>query len=43
MLVLVFKGSSMFLYSKEGVIQGDFMSMLMYVIGSYFTSDPFAS
>ena len=32
--VLVLKGSSTFLYSKEGVTQGDPFSMFMYAIGT---------
>ena len=32
--VLVLKGSSTFLYSKEGVTQGDPLSMFMYAIGT---------
>ena len=28
------KGSSTFLYSKEGVTQGDCLSMFMYVVGT---------
>ena len=32
--VLVLRGSSTFLYSKEGVTQGDALSMFMYVIGT---------
>jgi len=32
--VLALKGSSMFLYSKEGVTQGDPLSMFMYAVGT---------
>jgi len=32
--VLVLKGSSTFLYSKEGVTQGDPLSMFMYAVGT---------
>ena len=32
--MLVLRGSSSFLYSKEGVTQGDPLSMFMYAIGT---------
>ena len=32
--MLVLRGSSTFLYSKEGVTQGDPLSMFMYAIGT---------
>jgi len=32
--VLVLKASSIFLYSKEGVTQGDPLSMFIYVVGT---------
>jgi len=32
--MLVLKGSSTFLYSKEGVTQGDPLSMFMYAVGT---------
>ena len=32
--MLVVRGSSEFLYSKEGVTQGDPLSMFMYAIGT---------
>ena len=33
-LVLVLRGSSTYLYSKEGVTRGDPLSMFMYAIGT---------
>ena len=32
--MLVLRGSSTFLYSKEGVTQADLLSMFMYTVGT---------